>query len=56
MTGEEFNIVLSVFLVGLLSFFYGEKVNHEQVSIAMGILTLASVAFLPLLILYIAVS
>jgi len=49
MSTEQFYIVLVVFLAGLLAFAYGEKVNHEQISTAMGLVTLVAIPAMLLL-------
>lgn len=43
MSVESFLLVLSVFLFGLLSLWYGEKVPDSTVSNIMGLVTLVTI-------------
>lgn len=46
---DVFEFAIIVFLLGLLSFFYGEKVNNPLVSNVMGFVTLGSVLSLAII-------
>lgn len=51
MSTEDFYVVLSIFLVGLLALLYGRDVNNENVSVMMGLVTLVAIPVLPIVVL-----
>lgn len=55
MTGV-LELVIIIFLAGLLAVLYGEKVHNELVSNAMGLLTLSAVLVLAIIAFVVAVT